>query len=175
MEKYEDIIKEIKELDKSEIPICEYVPKHDVNPDGRHVLTVSFGLDIAQRVRDAVGGDFREWYQLDKQGSRLYIGDQVLPDCTNVEYAVEGFDFEDGIPTAYLSGGARLFVDNVRKVHQDTQKQIDDDITLFPYEYCKKYDLFPIEEDNEDQESLMTRMVKHLLERQRKLCEVENA
>lgn len=175
MEAYEDIVGEIKELDEEDYPQEAYLVRRGIGRGNCDYNSSAYALDIAQRVRDAVAHDYTEWYQLDVAGNKIHVGDTVRSLINGAEYTVEGFGIHDALIVNLFEDGTWEYVSSVRKVVPDTQKNIDDDATLAPYAYCDKYGLFPIQEDNEDRETMQTRMVKHLLERQRKLCEVENA
>ena len=168
-EKYDEIIDEIRELDEATFPTSEYMSRHGIQFPPYKTENTACALDIAQRVRDAVGSDPSQWYMLDKNKKRIYIGDSV-----NNGYSINTVSFfspQYGTWGVNYSEDEWDFPERVSKT--DTQEQINADITMFPHEYCKKYDLFPVEENNENRESLMIKMVRHLLERQRKLDGVE--
>ena len=175
METYGQIIEEINELDEEDYPQEAYLIRRGIGRGNCDYNSSAYALDIAQRVRDAVAHDYTEWYQLDADGNEIHIGYTVKSLINGHESTVEGFGSRDALIVSLFDDGTWSYLSNIRVVTPDTQEKINDDATLPPYAYCERYGLFPIKEDHEDQETMVARMVKHLLERQRKLLGVRNA
>ena len=80
--------------------------------------------DVARRVRDAVAGDPSLWYQLDKFGNELHIGDKAMFGDIAIEVASFGTHF-----AAWWDGCSYSNCDTrcLEKVIPDTQEKIDTD------------------------------------------------
>lgn len=169
MEKYEDIIEEIKDLDEEDYPQEAYLIRRGIGRGNCDYNSSAYALDIAQRVRDTVGGDPSQWYILDADGNQVHIGDDVRNDYNNV-FTVRYFKLlSESFVVCYDGDDNWDFPHSVHKVISDTQEQIDADAEISAMAYCLKYGLESVDE-GETTSILKTR---HILERQRKLDGVE--
>lgn len=86
-ETYQDILDEIENLSSVSkggisCPIQLYADNHSIEGacEGADDCGIKVLKHLAERVHDAVACDMNEWYQLDKNGEPVHIGDEVRAD-----------------------------------------------------------------------------------------------
>lgn len=122
-ETYAEIMRDLKKHHYERA--ADYCKRHDV--DLSDTTTSYFHdavCDVARRVRDAVAGEPSLWYQLDKFGNELHIGDKAMFGDIAIEVASLGTHF-----AAWWDGCSYSNCDTrcLEKVIPDTQEKIDTD------------------------------------------------
>lgn len=131
-ETYDQIVEEIKFYDYSGAS-NDYMQKHDCERGDTRYSDTDMMLDVAARVREAVGGDPAEWWVEDAAGNRVQIGDFVIAGGNRLR--VIGF-YSDGFVTEDDDGDlARDHKDRAIKVIPDTREKIIEN-TLATLELC---------------------------------------
>lgn len=157
-ETYDEIIEEIEQLDECCDNYNRYLLNHGLRK--RHLwASTDMALDIADRVREAVGGDPREWWVLDADGNRVCIGDLVKNDF-NDTFPVVGLGIIGDRKTVKYCDGYD-FADTVHKVIPDTREKIIED-TLEKLDQTEMY-----------RTSLVVESVEQAIDRAMKLAEVD--
>ena len=120
-ETFEEIIKEIEQLDAITENYTRYLQNHGVKKTHNWPAT-DMCLDVARRVREAVGGDPRKWWVEDADGNRVQIGDDVknIYDCT---FYVFGLGVRNGKKTVEYDDGYDD-ANTVHKIIPDTREKI---------------------------------------------------
>ena len=127
-ETYSDIIEEIKGLDNEyDYRVRVHYPDY-VRPGKDTSNFADVLVHLCERVQEAVAGDPSEWYVLDANNERVYIGDSVRRNNgthDDIE-RVQGFICK-GATTVFASGGS-CSNNSIVKVIPDTREKIIDDL-----------------------------------------------
>lgn len=127
---YQDIINEIEQLDGC----CDIANNYKLNHGTTRLHKSWFtdiALDIAARVREAVGGDPSEWWVEDADGNRVHIGDDVK-NSYNCTFYVFGLGVRNGKKTVEYDDGYddantvhKVIPESREKIIEDTLNKLD--------------------------------------------------